>query len=57
MSEDQKFLELLKELGKIIKEKNDELIICKFQLSDIRKKISEYEQKSIAETERKENYE
>lgn len=51
MSEDQKFLELLKELGKIIKEKNDELIIYKFQLSDIRKKISEYEN---AELKRKE---
>ena len=35
MSEDQKFLEILKEIGKIIKEKNEIIMITDFRLSDV----------------------
>lgn len=43
MSDEKKYLELLKEIGRIIKEKNDEIIINDFRLSDLKKKLENAE--------------
>lgn len=43
MSDEKKYLELLKEIGRIIKEKNDEIIINDFRLSDLKKKLDNAE--------------
>lgn len=43
MSDDQKYQELLKEIGRIIKEKNDEIIIKSFQNEDLRKRLQKAE--------------
>ena len=43
MSDEKKHLELLKEIGRIIKEKNDEIIINDFRLSDLKKKLESAE--------------
>lgn len=43
MSDEQKYLELLKEIARIIKEKNDEIIINSFRVSDLRKKLDKAE--------------
>ena len=43
MSDEKKYLELLKEIGRIIKEKNDEIIINDFRLSDLKKKLESAE--------------
>lgn len=43
MSDEKKFLEILKEIGRIIKEKNDEIIINDFRVSDLRKKLEKAE--------------
>lgn len=43
MSDEQKYLELLKELARIIKEKNDTIIINSFRVSDLRKKLDDAE--------------
>lgn len=44
MSDEKKYLELLKEIGRIIKEKNDEIIINTFRVDDLKKKLSQAEQ-------------
>ena len=43
MSDEKKYLELLKEIGRIIKEKNDEIIINDFRISDLKKKLESAE--------------
>lgn len=43
MADDQKYLELLKEIGRIIKEKNDEIIINAFRVDDLKKKLDKAE--------------
>ena len=43
MSDEKKYLELLKEIGRIIKEKNDEIIINDFRLSDLKNKLEKAE--------------
>lgn len=43
MTDDQKFLEILKEIGRIIKEKNETIIISDFRISDIKKKLENAE--------------
>lgn len=43
MSDEKKYLELLKEIGRIIKEKNDEIIINTFRVEDLKKKLSQAE--------------
>lgn len=43
MSDEKKYLELLKEIGRIIKEKNDEIIINDFRLSDLKNKLESAE--------------
>ena len=43
MSDEQKYQELLKEIGKIIKEKNDDIIIKTFQNDDLRKRLQKAE--------------
>lgn len=44
MSDEKKYLELLKEIGRIIKEKNDEIIINSFRVEDLKKKLEKAEQ-------------
>lgn len=44
MGEEQKYLELLKEIGRIIKEKNDEILINSFRVDDLKKKLIKAEQ-------------
>lgn len=39
MSDEKKYLELLKEIARVIKEKNDEIIINDFRVSDLKKKL------------------
>ena len=34
MTDEQKYLELLKEIARIIKEKNDEIIVAGFRISE-----------------------
>lgn len=53
MTDEQKYLELLKEIARIIKEKNDEIIVAGFRLSDLKKRLTEAE-KQIEDL-RKEN--
>lgn len=53
MTDEQKYLELLKEIARIIKEKNDEIIINSFRVEDLKKKLLQAEQK--IEDLRKEN--
>lgn len=55
MSDEKKYLELLKEIGRIIKEKNDEIIINTFRVDDLKKRLADAE-KTIDEL-RKENTE
>ena len=43
MADDQKYLELLKEICRIIKEKNDEIIINAFRVDDLKKKLDKAE--------------
>lgn len=43
MSDDQKYLELLKEIARVIKEKNDEIIVNSFRVSDLKKKLEKAE--------------
>lgn len=43
MSDEKKYLELLKEIGRIIKEKNDEIIINDFRVSDLKKRLADAE--------------
>lgn len=43
MSDEKKYLELLKEIGRIIKEKNDEIVINSFRVDDLRKKLEKAE--------------
>lgn len=43
MSDEQKYLELLKEIARMIKEKNDEIIISNFRISDLHKKLENAE--------------
>lgn len=43
MSDEKKYLELLKEIGRIISEKNDEILINSFRVSDLKKKLEDAE--------------
>lgn len=43
MTDEQKYLELLKEIARIIKEKNDEIIVAGFRLSDLKKRLTDAE--------------
>ena len=43
MADDQKYLEVLKEIGRIIKEKDDEIIINAFRVDDLKKKLDKAE--------------
>ena len=53
MSDEQKFLEVLKEIGRVLKDKNDEIIVSGFRESNLTKRLADAE-KTIAEL-RKEN--
>lgn len=44
MTDEQKYLELLKEIARIIKEKNDEIIVAGFRLSDLKNRLTDAEQ-------------
>lgn len=56
MSDEKKYLELLKEIGRIIKEKNDEIVINSFRVSDLKKKLEDAE-KQIDELRKEKNNE
>lgn len=43
MSDEKKYLELLKEIGRIIKEKNDEIVINSFRVDDLKKRLADAE--------------
>lgn len=45
MTEEKKLYELLKEIGRAIKEKNDDICLKDFQLADLRKKLEQAENK------------
>lgn len=44
MTDEQKYSELLKELGEIIKYKNDEIVYLKFRNSDLEKMLKKAEE-------------
>lgn len=50
MTDEQKYAELLREIGKLIHEKNDMLIIQQFRIDDLKRQLAE-SQKHIKETE------
>lgn len=45
LTEEKKLYELLKEIGRVIKEKNDDICLKDFQLADLRKKLEQAENK------------
>lgn len=50
MTDEQKYAELLREIGRLIHEKNDTLIIQQFQIDDLKKQLADAK-KRIEETE------
>lgn len=54
MNENEKYQELLKEIGRVLKEKNDQICIQAFQISDLRKKL-ETAEKEIEELRKETN--
>lgn len=45
MTDEQKYCELLKEIGKLLKQKDDEIEFKDYQINDLKKKLAEAEEK------------
>ena len=47
MTTEMKFLELLKELSQVIKDKNDLISLKNYQIEDLRKQLQEKKEKQV----------
>lgn len=45
MTDDQKYHEILKEIGRLIKEKNDMIVLQSFKIENLKRDIEKAEQK------------
>lgn len=43
MTEEQKYIELLKELGRVINEKNNDIVIKNYEIQSLRNRLSDAE--------------